>query len=152
MGVTDDRNDPGLKNIGPDGMQDKYLVLSGEERAKGFVRPVRHSYRHVGPPPPKNTRELTADDHERYDSYGYVAFEPYGEEKLPALGKYWTQDQLDRVGTCGEVTTMGQMLAETYAADPTFYSGTFCAACGSHYPVGESGEFVWDGTEIRVGT
>ncbi len=46
-GTTDDRNDPGLRDIGPDGMQDKYLVLSEEERAKGFVRPVRRSYRHL---------------------------------------------------------------------------------------------------------
>jgi hypothetical protein len=45
-GVTDDRNDPGLKQVGPDGMQDKYLVLSEEERKKGFVRPVRTSYVH----------------------------------------------------------------------------------------------------------
>lgn len=46
MGVTDDRNDPGLTHIGPDGMQDSYLVLSDEERAKGFVRPVRRTYIH----------------------------------------------------------------------------------------------------------
>lgn len=46
MGVTDDRNDPGLKKIGADGMQEKYLVLSEEERAKGFVRPLRRSYKH----------------------------------------------------------------------------------------------------------
>lgn len=45
-GTTDDRNDPGLKQVGPDGMQDKYLVLSEEERKKGFVRPVRTSYVH----------------------------------------------------------------------------------------------------------
>lgn len=46
MGVTDDRADPGLRNIGPDGMQEKYLVLSDEERAKGFVRPLRTAYLH----------------------------------------------------------------------------------------------------------
>lgn len=46
MGVTDDRNDPGLKKIGPDGMQETYLVLSNEELAKGFVRPVRRTYIH----------------------------------------------------------------------------------------------------------
>lgn len=47
MSTTDDRNDPGLRNIGQDGMQEKYLVLSDEERAKGFVRPVRRSYKHL---------------------------------------------------------------------------------------------------------
>jgi hypothetical protein len=47
MGITDDRNDPGLKKVGPDGMQESYLVLSDEERAKGFVRPVRRTYVHL---------------------------------------------------------------------------------------------------------
>lgn len=49
MGETTDRNDPGLGH-GPDdaptGQNPSYLVLSPEERAKGFVRPVRTSYRH----------------------------------------------------------------------------------------------------------
>lgn len=57
---------------------------------------------------------------------------------------------------CGHITTMGRKLAETYAADPTFYSGTFCAHCGAHFPVGEDGEFTWyemDGSEgPKVGT
>ncbi len=30
----------------PDGMQKDYLVLSDEEIAKGYVRPVRASYKH----------------------------------------------------------------------------------------------------------
>lgn len=47
MGLTSDRNDPGLREIKPDGQQKNYLVLSDEERAKGFVRPVRTTYRHV---------------------------------------------------------------------------------------------------------
>ena len=32
------------------GQQKGYVVLSGEDRAKGFVRPVRRSYVHVGRP------------------------------------------------------------------------------------------------------
>lgn len=47
MGVTDDRDDPGLRKIRPDGQQEKYLVLSQEERDKGFVRPYRDSYKHL---------------------------------------------------------------------------------------------------------
>jgi hypothetical protein len=47
MGLTTDPNDPGLREQRPDGQQQAYLVLSEEERAKGFVRPVRASYRHV---------------------------------------------------------------------------------------------------------
>ena len=44
---------------------------------------------------------------------------------------------------------MGQALAETYARNPYFYSGTFCCRCRAHFPVGEDGEFVWeDGTKV----
>lgn len=53
---------------------------------------------------------------------------------------------------CGVVTTMGLALAETYARDPHFYSGTFCAGCRNHFPVGEDGEFLWDGTDEKVGS
>lgn len=83
------------------GQQKGYVVLSEEERAKGFVRPVRRSYVH---------------------------------EK------------------CGGTTTMGQALAETYAREPAFYSGTFCVGCRAHFPVGAEGEFVWAGTTEKVGT
>lgn len=80
------------------GQQKAYVVLSAEERAKGFVRPVRRTYLHK---------------------------------------------------TCGTTTTTGQALAETYARDPTFYSGTFCCACRNHFPLGE---FVWDGTQEPLGS
>lgn len=57
---------------------------------------------------------------------------------------------------CGAITTMSREIAETYARDPHFYSGTFCTTCRSHYPVGEGGEFTWfemDGREgPKVGT
>lgn len=92
---------PEHHNLKPNGQQHDYVVLAEEERAKGFVRPVRRSYRHL---------------------------------------------------KCGGVTTMGQTLAETYARDPGFYSGTFCCDCGSHFPVGTDGEFVWDGSSEKVGT
>lgn len=94
---------PEHRNPRPDGsgMQNDYVVLAEEERAKGFVRPVRRSYKHL---------------------------------------------------KCGVVTTMGQTLAETYARDPEFYSGTFCCGCLSHFPVGADGEFVWDGSSEKVGT
>lgn len=92
---------PEHRNLRPDGMQNDYIVLAEEERAKGFVRPVRRSYKHL---------------------------------------------------KCGAVTTMGQALAETYARDPSFYSGTFCCGCAAHFPVGADGEFVWDGSNEKVGT
>jgi len=31
-------------------------------------------------------------------------------------------------------------------------TGTFCAVCRAHFPVGEDGEFTWDGTTEKVGT
>lgn len=166
MGITDDPNDPGLKDIGEDGMQRSYLVLSDAERAMGFVRPLRRSYVHVGiRGPVYPLRDLTEEERGRHDGAGYVKFErflrnvdasagypPYdGPES--AVGRLWTQAQLDSVGKgCGTVTTMAQAIAETYARNPTFYGGTFCAGCGTHFPVGEPGEFVWDGTDERVGT
>ncbi len=47
MGLTTDRDDPNLKTIRADGQQQSYLVLSEDERAKGFVRPVCESYKHL---------------------------------------------------------------------------------------------------------
>src|SRR4051794_32911582 len=50
MGVTSDPSDPRLTR-GPDEtprpQAEVYLVLSEGERARGFVRPVRTSYRHT---------------------------------------------------------------------------------------------------------
>lgn len=97
--LTDDTQVyPEHRRLKENGQQEGYVVLAKEERAKGFVRPVRRSYVHT---------------------------------------------------KCGTLTTMGQSLAETYARDPNFYSGTFCCGCGTHFPVGEHGEFVWeDGSKV----
>lgn len=38
---------PGYTEIGENGQQVDYLVLCPEERAKGFVRPVRQRYKHT---------------------------------------------------------------------------------------------------------
>lgn len=93
---------PDHREIDPaTGLQKGYVVLSAEERAKGFVRPVRRTYTH---------------------------------------------------DACGADTTMGASLAETYARDPKFYSGTFCSCCRAHFPVGAEGQFVWAGTREKVGT
>lgn len=93
--VTDDH-----RELRPDGQQKGYIVLTKDERAKGFVRPFRDAYRHT---------------------------------------------------TCGKITTMGREIAETYARDPTFYSGTFCTTCRGHFPVGEGGEFTWYEMDGREG-
>lgn len=53
MTLTSDPSDPRIVRGGPDrepGPQhDVYLVLSDEERAKGFVRPVYRAYKHHDP-------------------------------------------------------------------------------------------------------
>lgn len=53
---------------------------------------------------------------------------------------------------CGVVTRMPRLCAETYARDPSYYGKTFCCGCGDYFPVGEDGEFVWDGSDQKVGT
>jgi hypothetical protein len=52
MSLTTDPQDPRLghgADTQPQAQQAVYLVLSGQERARGFVRPVRRSYRHQDP-------------------------------------------------------------------------------------------------------
>lgn len=147
MGLTTDPNASCLNDIKENGQQCCYLVLSEEERAKGFVRPVRTEYRHVGVRPQGPTRELTLAEHEQYDRFGYVCFEPYVPHRGSSTGRFWTKKQLE--SGCGTKTTMGIALAETYARNPKFYGGTFCCTCGEHFPVGENGEFEWlDGSKV----
>jgi hypothetical protein len=133
------------------GMQKGYVVLSAEERAKGFVRPVRDTYRHVGAPGPKyELRDLTEEENSRYSKYGYVKYEAYPQSNSSVTGKFWTQPMLDNIRKgCGTVTTMGRAIAETYARDNTFYGATMCVHCRKHLPLEE---FVWEGTNERVGS
>lgn len=146
--VPEDQSHTELK---ANGQQKDYIVLTAEERAKGFIRPVRNSYKHVGAPPPEYPlRDLTADEQEKWGHGNFVKYETYPRDDSHRLGKFWTQAQLDAVGQgCGTVTTMGNALSETYARDPKFYGGTFCCGCGKHHPVNE---FVWQGTAERVGS
>ena len=140
-GTTSDPNDPRLKrgiDAAPMPQADAYLVLSDEERVKGFVRPVRTSYKHVGERPKYPTRELTPEEAARYGKV-YDLFEecPAREGMLP--GRFWQKAQLKR--GCGGVTTMGAAIAETYARDPKFYGATYCCTCHMHLPVAE---FIWE--------
>ena len=147
---------PDHKEIDPKtGQQKGYVVLSEEERAKGYVRPVRRHYIHVGPPGPHYPLRDTTDEEKTRSTSdpSPVKFEEYPEGD-PVLGRFWTQEQLDKVGKgCGVETVMGHALSETYARDPSFYGGTFCVRCKKHFPVGRIGEFVWAFTDDeRVGT
>jgi len=105
-------------NQSPDdvGQHANYKILCDEERAKGFVRPVRSSYKHVGIRPVYPVRDLTEDE-DHYRKFGYIKFEAYPKGS-PSIGRYWTQVQL--ISGCGTVTTMGSALSETWARDPSF--------------------------------
>ena len=102
--VTDDHRD-----LKANGQQKGYVVLTPEERAKGFVRPVRKSYLHVGKDPVMKVVAKT----------GYaILITPGGD-------------------ACGTSTEMNQDIAETYARDPNFYGSTFCCSCKIHLPLNE---------------
>ncbi len=135
------------------GQHKAYWILSPSERAKGYVRPVRRKYRHMGPTGNKYPLEpLSPEDEARYAGEGYVGFERYPESESPLVGMFWTQAQLDAAKrpACRTETTMAQSIAETYAAQPTFYGSTFCMSCREHFPVNE---FVWvSDPEERVGS
>lgn len=135
---------------------DHWVMCPGEIIRAGFKRPVRTKYQHVGPPASKHPlRDLTPEESERFGggALGYVKFEVYPDSEAPKTGRFWTQAELDAVAKgCGVVTSMPVPIAETYAAAPSYYGSTFCCGCGKYLPVGAQGEFVWDGTNDRVGT
>lgn len=142
--ITTDPKHPGIdKPSGPDGENEAYLVLSEEERVKGFVRPVRGSYLHLGRTVCGKVRNngerdrtgrqwvCTGELHHEGVCYTWKAVSD--EAVLPA-----SHDHL--LGGCGTVTTMGQALAETWARDVSFYNRTWCAECRDHRP---ATEFRW---------
>jgi hypothetical protein len=93
MPTTTDPNDPRLvrgQDTEPRPQNEVYLVLSEEERAKGFVRPLRRAYKHVGKPPKYPLRDLTDEEKERYAQWDYVKYEAYSEDESPVLGRFWT--------------------------------------------------------------
>lgn len=175
MSLTTDPKDPRLKKWDgepeptPVSQNEVYLILSEEERAKGFKRPYRDAYRHVGTAGPRfPLQDITEEQKGWWWKDGkpgpddYVKFEPYPTDEVErkkygiapsSTGRMWSQKDLDRVGRgCGTVTTMGRALSETYARNPHFYGATYCCGCGKHFKVGEDGEFVWVADSERVGT
>lgn len=137
------------------GQHDAYWILTETERAKGFVRPVRRSYQHVGARPKYPLRDLKMPEEKHFADSGYVKYEEYPPDLKKGPGRLWTADQLK--SGCGTITTMAQAIAETYARQPGYYTSTFCTSCRTHLPVGEHGEFNWvdeqgNVTEEKVGT
>ena len=129
------------------GQHKSYIVLCPDERAKGFIRPYRDSYKHVGERPRFPLRDLTDEEREAHGKFGCVKFEDYPESEAPKTGRFWTQQALE--SGCGTVTTMGRALSETYARDPKFYGATFCCGCNRHIGVQE---FIWTADGERVGS
>lgn len=157
MSHTTDRNDPDLhQENSASGQNKKYLILSEEERAKGFVRPVRTEYKHVGIKIELEGGTISPITEEEKARHGannnFVAILTYPENhKFPSQAL--TQLQVDHIGEytggCGVTTRMSDPISETYARDPKFYGATWCMGCGKHLPVGE---FVWKGTNEIVGS
>lgn len=115
------------------GQHKGYIVLCPDERAKGFVRPYRDAYKHVG-------RIVACAHYQR----------PEGVMGGPCLACGASQPKHTQPrGGCGAVTTMGRALSETYARDPSFYGATFCVTCNKHLPVAE---FVWTADGQQVGS
>ena len=166
MNLTTDPKDPRLKEgqKNETGQHEIYLVLSEEERAKGFVRPVRNSYVHVGKKQHGlKINRILAEEEIKEMRKAY----PNGKDCVAQLtvlekedgsflgGTYVTQEELDAwksgklIGGCGIVTKMGTELSETYARNPNFYGATYCCGCGKHLPIDE---FLWEGTDEKVGS
>lgn len=138
---------PAPAPINPDTGQHKdYWVLPKEERDKGYIRPVRRSYIHVGMRPKYPLRPITAQEKVGH-SPDVVMYEEYPATEHPTIGRAWTEKQLK--SGCGSLTRMSDSIAETYARNPTYYGATFCCNCGQHFSVGANGEFEWeDGTKV----
>lgn len=164
MSLTIDRNDERLNKEKLNGQNEVYLVLSDKELAKGFIRPYRDSYIHVGRKLHyKEIHEILSEEaikemkEKGYYSKPYVAIMTAltDEDGKYIGGSYVTQEELDawkqgiRIGGCGTLTKMNKTISETYAVKPKFYSATFCCGCGKHLPVEE---FTWDGTNEEVGS
>ncbi len=176
MSLTTDPHDPKLKEgqKNPTGQHSVYLVLSEEERAKGFVRPYRDAYVHVGQKIKRH--DGTDPNHRKGNLYGrlikigesdYPANDYYTEENgyggfvlypkdATSAGRYITKQEVEAIvarkshfGGCGALTKMPREISETYQRDPGFYSRTFCMGCNTHLPVSE---FTWDGTDEEVGS
>ncbi len=136
------------------GQHASYIVLCESERQKGFVRPYRDAYKHVG-------RSICAklihtDPEKRLGGSRPICDQASGHEG-PCDGSYRVVsqpeharlEQTHRIGGCGTVTTMGRALSETYARDPKFYGATFCCGCNRHLPVAE---FEWTADGQVVGS
>ena len=153
MSLTTDPNDPNLCygiDEKPREQCDVYLVLSEEERKKGFVRPLRTSYIHIG-----NKKRICGKFFSKSEEGIYRCNEDFGHDdgchrgRLEASLSYEGDSWFEGKEGCGTITTMNRAIAETYARNPKYYGATYCCYCRMHLSVKE---FIWEGTNEVVGS
>jgi hypothetical protein len=134
------------------GQHKAYLVLCAEEREKGFVRPYRDAYKHIG----RSICGKLCDSNARLGGPRTICSDEFGHvgacgfvTRVVDQPEHAQIENTHRLGGCGTVTTMGRALSGTYARDPKFYGATFCCGCNVHLPVGE---FVWTADDETVGS
>lgn len=102
MPITDDPSDPNLHVTGEDGQQESYLVLSEEERAKGFVRPVIRAYKHDTCGAITTMGQALAETYARDPSFYGATFCVHCRGHFP-VGEHgeftWDQAPYNKVGT-----------------------------------------------------
>jgi len=105
MGLTTDPNDPCLGHgpgQGDEGQNACYLILTEEERAKGFVRPVRHTYVHEKCGSVTAMPQAIAETYARDPSFYGATFCMRCNTHLPvgADGEFvWDYRDREKVGT-----------------------------------------------------
>lgn len=102
MGLTNDPKEARESGIDPEtGMQNKYVVLSEAERAKGFVRPVRRSYIHQACGRVTTMSEAIAETYARDPHYYGATFCVGCREHFPVgeNGEFVWVGDLTKVGT-----------------------------------------------------
>jgi hypothetical protein len=88
--VTANRSDPNINvPIGPRQQNKAYIVLSDEERSKGFVRPVRREYLHTTCRTRTQMGRAIAETYAREPSYYGRTWCCHCEEHLPVAEFVW---------------------------------------------------------------
>ncbi len=99
-GTTTDPNDPRLgRGPGGEGMNEAYLVLSEEERAKGFVRPYRETYLHTKCGTVTRMGQAIAETYARNPSFYGATFCVKCNTHLPVGEFVWNDGSGQTVGT-----------------------------------------------------
>ncbi len=134
MGLTTDPNEACLKDIKPNGQQCCYLILSEEERKKGFMRPVRYKYLHL------RCGTVTTMDDALSETY---ARDPkfYGGTFCCHCGTHFRLQTFQKV-RCNRCEGDGK----AHGADRPFESdgkGSYPGPCPMCNGTGQTDEFVW---------